>query len=94
MSTTDVQQVSLDLLSEFAVVTEYADSAIEKAMTDGFEHGYRGNWKGQSAAVHVGHAFRHIEKALGAGLDSTAAVTDLAHALCRLAMAFVQWPSD
>lgn len=83
-----------DLLIEFDDVFSQAKSAILEAMSDGYNHGYRGNWQGQSTAVHVSHAFQHIEKAMAFGLSGDEAASDLTHALTRLAMALIQWDSN
>lgn len=82
-----------DLEKEFNEVIETATWAISQAMEDGFNHGYHGNWKGQSHVVHVSHAFQHLEEALKHGLNKDA-INDIEHALCRLAMALIQWSSD
>ncbi len=86
-----IDKERMEFLSELFMVQGYLRDAVAKAMEDGFTHGYRGNWKGQSAPLHLSHAFCHLEEALKHGVSGPEARTDIEHAICRLAMALIQW---
>ena len=86
-----IDKERMEFISERIMVQAYVRDAVVKAMEDGWDHGYRGNWKGQSAPLHLSHAFCHLERALARGISGPEARTDIEHAICRLAMALIQW---